>query len=46
MILILKDLCQRSLNFQKSDEVPVCFYKHNGVLMRKWRPPDAHGNEE
>ena len=22
-------------------EVPVCFYKNQGVLMRKWRPPDA-----
>ena len=41
----LKDLCQRSLTFQESEEVPVCFYKHNGVLMRKWGPPDAPANE-
>ena len=42
----LKDLGQRSLTFQESEEVPVCLYKHNGVLMRKWRPPDAPANEE
>ena len=26
--------------------VPVCFYVHNGVLMRKWRPVDVPANEE
>ena len=41
----LKDLSQRSLTFQESEEVPVCFYKHNGVLMRNWRSPDAPANE-
>ena len=46
----LTDLSQRSLTFQKSEEVPVCFLqkktKKNGVLMRKWRLPDAPANEE
>ena len=40
----LKDLCERAL--QEAEEVPVCFYKQNGVLMRKWRPPDAPANDE
>ena len=42
----LKNLGQRSSTFQESEEVPVCFYKHNRMLMRKWRPPDAPANEE
>ena len=32
----LKDLGQRALTLKESEEVPVCFYKHNGVLMRKF----------
>ena len=42
----LKDFSQRSLTFQESEEVLVCLYKHNGVLMRKWRLPDAPANKE
>ena len=41
-----KDLCERALTLQEAEEVPVCFYKQNGVLMRKWRPPDAPANDE
>ena len=42
----LKDLGQRALALQEAEEVPVCFYKQNGVLMRKWRPPDAPESDE
>ena len=40
----LKDLSERALTLQEAEEVPVCFYYQNGVLMRKWRPPDALAN--
>ena len=30
----LKDLCERALTLQEAEEVPVSFYKQNGVLMR------------
>ena len=42
----LKDLCERALTLQEGKEVPVCFYKQNGVLMRKWRPQDAPANDK
>ena len=42
----LKDLSERALTLQEAEEVPVCFYKQNGVLMRKWRPADAPANDE
>ena len=42
----LKDLCERALTLQEAEDVSVCFYKQNGVLMRKWRPPDAPANDE
>ena len=46
MTLNLKDLGQRALTLQEAEEVTVCFYKQNGVLMRKWRPPDAPASDE
>ena len=42
----LKDLGQRALTLQEAKEVPICFYKQNGVLMRKCRPPDAPASDE
>ena len=43
----LKDLGQRALTLQaEAEEVPVCFYKQNSVLMRKWRPPDTPASDE
>ena len=42
----LKDLGQRALILQEAEEVHVCFYKQNGVLMRKWRPPNASASDE
>ena len=42
----LMDIFDRSLTLQEAEDVPVCFYRRNGVLMRKWRPPDAPANDE
>ena len=42
----LSKLSQRALSQQEAEQIPVCFYKQNGVLMRKWRPPDAPVDEE
>ncbi|XP_072036952.1 uncharacterized protein [Amphiura filiformis] len=39
-------LGQRALTPQEAEQSPVCFYKQNEVLMRKWRPPDAQMDEE
>ena len=42
----LANLHKRALSFQESNEVPVCIYKRNGVLMRKWRPPDTSPQDD
>ena len=42
----LREISKRALNSQEAEQNPVCFYKQNGVLMRKWRPPDAPADEE
>ena len=42
----VKDLGQRALTLQEAEEVPVCFCKQNGVLMRKWRPPNTPASNE
>ena len=34
-------LLERALDEKEIDQVPVCFYVKNGILMRKWRPPDV-----
>ena len=28
------------------DQVPVCFYVKNGILMRKWHPPDVLAEDQ
>lgn len=42
----LTDLVKGAVTPQEVEENPVCFYKRNGVLMRKWRPLDAPADEE
>jgi len=42
----LKDILERSLTLQEAEDIPVCFYRRNGVLMRKWRPLDAPASDE
>ena len=27
-------------------QVPVCYYVKNGILMRKWLPPDVSADDE
>ena len=34
-------LRQNVLSSDEAEKVSVCYFKRNGVLMRKWRPPDA-----
>jgi hypothetical protein len=42
----LSVLISKALSKDEMSCVPVCFYVHNGVLMRKWRPVDVPANEE
>ena len=39
-------LLERALDEKEIDQVPVCFYVKNGILMRKWRPPDVSVEDE
>ena len=42
-------LLERALDEKEIDQVPVCFYVKNGkngILMRKWRPPDVSAEDE
>ena len=42
----LSVLISKALSEDEMSCVPVCFYVHNGVLMRKRRPVDVPANEE
>ena len=39
-------LFQRTVNENEVLQNPVCFFTKNGVLMRKWRPPDVPADDE
>ena len=39
-------LFERAFDEKETDQVPVCFYVKNGILMRKWRPPDVSAEDE
>ena len=39
-------LLERALDEKEIDQVPVCFYVKNGILMRKWRPPDVSAEDK
>ena len=39
-------LLERAFDEKEIDKVPVCFYVKNGILMRKWRPPDVSAEDE
>ena len=39
-------LLERALDKKEIDQVPVCFYVKNDILMRKWRPPDVSAEDE
>ena len=36
-------LFQRAVDESEISNNPVCYFVQNGVLMRKWRPPDVPG---
>ncbi|XP_062610561.1 uncharacterized protein LOC134272333, partial [Saccostrea cucullata] len=42
----LQGLIEQALSPEEAEKVPVCYYKNQGVLMRKWRPPDASVEDE
>ena len=39
-------LLHSTLDATEPSKVPTCFYKRNGILMRKWRPCTAPSDEE
>ncbi|CAC5376644.1 unnamed protein product [Mytilus coruscus] len=39
-------LSKRAQPQEKADKVAECYYHQDGILMRKWRPPDAIPEEE
>ena len=38
-------LGQKALSVDEMATVPVCYYKKDGILMRKWRPPEVPSEE-
>ena len=42
----LSSLFQNMVSEDEISSVPCCYYKKNGVLMRKWRPPDVPSDTE
>ena len=34
-------LSQKALSSEEEEKTPVCYFKQDGMLMRKWIPPDA-----
>ena len=42
----LVELEKRSLPPHEFDKVPVCLYKEDDILMRKWRPPDVAASDD
>ena len=39
-------LLERAFDEKEIYQVPICFYVKNGILMRKWRPPDVSAEDE
>ena len=42
----ISNLIQSAVGENEVNTKPVCFYKQDGVLLRKWRPPEVPANEE
>ena len=36
---------ERAFDEKETDQVPVCFNVKNGILMRRWCPPDVSDDE-
>ena len=39
-------LLKKTLTDDEAEKVPTCYLRKQGVLMRKWRPPEAPTDEE
>ena len=39
-------LIDRVIDRDQVDTVAMCYFKQNGILMRKWRPPDVPAEDE
>ena len=42
----LVELCNKALSVEEADKVPVCYFVKDGVLMRKYRPPNIPATDE
>ena len=42
----LSSLMDKAMSEAEIPKMPVCYYISSGVLMRKWRPPEAPANED
>ena len=42
----IRCLAEGAVSEEEAAINPKCYYKKGGVLMRKWRPPDAPANEK
>ena len=42
----IRKLSQHALDEKEASKVPVCYFVKDGVLMRKWRPPDVEASHE
>ena len=42
----IRKLKHGALNEKEAAKVPVCYFIRNGILMRKWRPPDVAASHE
>ena len=42
----ISPIFERAFNENEISQVPVCYYVKNGILMRKWRPPDVSAEDE
>ena len=36
----------KAVSEKEVSQVPVCYFPKNGILMRKWRPPDLSADTE
>ena len=42
----IRKLKQHALDEKEASKVPVCCFVKNGVLLRKWCPPDVETSHE
>ena len=42
----IRQLASHAVDEREASIVPGCFFRQNGVLMRKWRPPEVPASHE